>query len=235
MPQGTNTSGTPMRLVFLGPPGAGKGTQAQKFSAEFGIPRISTGDVLREEMAGRTELGLQAKAFVDSGRLVPDDLMIGVIEKRLAVGDASLGFILDGFPRTVAQAEALEGLMAKIRTRLDAVILFEVPEEELIRRLTGRLSCPRCERIYHREFNPPRMNASGDPICSDCGSLLAQRKDDVLETVRERLSVYRRQTEPLVAYYRESGVLASVEGNGPMEKISLQLKEAVIRKANKGG
>ena len=212
-----------MRLVFLGPPGVGKGTQAELLSKRYGIQRISTGDIFREAIAAGTEMGLRAKSIIDAGRLVPDPVVIGVVEERLAKEDVRGGFVLDGFPRTVPQAEALEKLLSREGHVLDAVILFEAAEEEIVRRISGRLSCPSCQRIYHRVFNPPsKFSANGQPLCA-CNASLASRKDDLPETVKERLKVYQKETAPLVDYYRGKGLLLLVDATRSVEEVAREV------------
>jgi adenylate kinase len=204
-----------VRLIFLGSPGAGKGTQARELAREWGVPQVATGDMLRDAVAAGTPLGRQAKAYMDRGSLVPDEVIIGLIAERLAQSDAEHGFILDGFPRTIPQAEALDRLLKDLGRPLERVIFFEVSEPELLRRLTGRRSCPACQSTYHLVSAPPRQPG----VCDRCGSALVQREDDREETVRKRLAVYASQTEPLLAYYRDRGLLVSVPGEGSIETI----------------
>lgn len=192
-----------MNLIFLGPPGAGKGTHASKLSQQLSIPQISTGDMLRSALREQTTLGLEAKKFMDAGELVPDGVIIGMVKERLKAPDARKGYIFDGFPRTVAQAEAL-GAFAKI----DVVLNLMVSDEVIIRRLSGRRVCPACNGTFHITF------LKDEKICPTCGAALIQRKDDEPETILNRLSVYRRQTEPLINYYQQQGLLRSVDGEG---------------------
>lgn len=192
-----------MNLIFLGPPGAGKGTHASKLSQQLAIPQISTGDMLRSALRGQTKLGLEAKKYMDAGELVPDDVIIGMVEERLKAPDAQKGYIFDGFPRTVAQAEAL-GAFA----RIDVVLNLMVSDEVIIRRLSGRRVCPACNGTFHITL------LKDVKVCPTCGAALIQRKDDEPETILNRLSVYRRQTEPLISYYRRQGLLRSVDGGG---------------------
>lgn len=214
-----------MRLVFLGPPGAGKGTQARALAQEWGVPHIATGDMLRDAAAAGTPLGRQARAFMERGALVPDDVIIGLIAERLAEPDAKRGFVLDGFPRTIPQAEALDRLLAEREQGLDRVIYFDVPEDELLRRLTGRRSCPACQATYHVTANPPRRPG----VCDRCGTELVQRPDDREDTVRTRLKVYAEQTAPLLEHYRRRGVLATVAGVGAIEAVRDAVRRAAAR------
>jgi adenylate kinase len=213
-----------MRLVFLGPPGIGKGTQAERLAGRLSVPKISTGDIFRDAIAGKTPMGLKAKSYMDAGHLVPDSVVVGVVEERLGQEDARKGFILDGFPRTVPQAEALEEILSRKGQTLDNAVLFEAPEEEIVRRISGRLSCPGCQRVYHAEHNPPPGHtAEGEPLCA-CGHRLVRRKDDLPETVAERLKVYQSQTAPLVNYYRAKELLVSVDAAGSIEGVTHDLE-----------
>ena len=211
-----------MRLAFLGPPGAGKGTQARDLSREWGVPHLATGDMLREALAARTALGLEAKRFMDQGALVPDEVIIGLMRERLAKPDAAKGFIVDGFPRTIAQAEALARLLKDAGQALDAVISFDVSEEELLRRLTGRRVCRQCQTTYHLVSAPPQKPG----VCDRCGGELYQREDDRAETVRRRLEVFARQTAPLLDYYRQRNLLTTVAGEGPIDSIRQAIRRA---------
>jgi len=211
-----------MRLAFLGPPGAGKGTQARDLSREWGVPHLATGDMLREALAARTALGLEAKRFMDQGTLVPDEVIIGLMRERLAKLDAAKGFIVDGFPRTIAQAEALARLLKDAGQALDAVIFFDVSEEELLRRLTGRRVCRQCQTTYHLVSAPPQKPG----VCDRCGGELYQREDDRAETVRRRLEVFARQTAPLLDYYRQRNLLTTVAGEGPIDSIRQAIRRA---------
>lgn len=197
-----------MNLVLMGLPGAGKGTQAEKIVEKYGVPHISTGDMFRAAMKDETELGLKAKSFMDKGELVPDEVTIGIVNERLAQADCAKGFLLDGFPRTVAQAEALEEILANLDRKIDYVINIFVDKDILMGRLTGRRICKSCGATYHLEFNPP---SEGDK-CDRCGGELYQRADDNAETVQNRLDVNLKQTEPLLAFYREKGYLKNING-----------------------
>jgi adenylate kinase len=203
-----------VRVAFLGPPGAGKGTQARDLAREWGALHLATGDMLREALAAGTALGLEAKRYMDQGALVPDDVIIRMVAERLGGGGAG-GFILDGFPRTIAQAEALARLLKDLGQTLDAVVYFDVSEPELLRRLTGRRVCRACGHTYHLTSSPPKRAG----VCDACGGELYQREDDAEATVRKRLEVYRRQTEPLLDYYRQRNLLAPVSGEGPVTTI----------------
>lgn len=207
-----------MRIVLLGPPGSGKGTQAAKLAEHLGIPRISTGDIFRRHVADGTDLGKKAKAFMEAGKLVPDEIVIEMTARRLAEPDAKKGFILDGFPRTIAQAEAL-GKM----TPLDVVVSMFLEPEELIKRSTGRRVCPKCEAVYHVLSNPPKK----DGICDRCGSPLTIRADDREDVVRTRIETYERQTAPLIDYYKSKGLLREVYASGLIGEITLRVREAL--------
>ena len=212
-----------MRLVFLGPPGAGKGTQARDLAREWNIPQIATGDMLRAAMAEASPLGREAKQYYDRGELVPDDVILRMIRQRLSEPDAAQGFILDGFPRNLAQAEALERLLKDLEQALDAVVYFDVSEAELLRRLTGRRVCRQCGATYHVVSAPPARPG----ICDRCGGELYQRDDDREETVKHRLDVYARQTAPLLDYFRGQGLLVTVKGEGAIETIRGAIRQAV--------
>lgn len=199
-----------MRLILLGPPGGGKGTQAKLIEERLSIPHISTGDLLRQAVADRTELGRTAKEFMDRGELVPDELVIGMIEARVRHADCQPGFLFDGFPRNVAQAEAFGEMLERRDMSLDHVVSLDVPQHELIKRLTGRRTCRQCGDMYHVVFDPPREEG----VCNRCGGELYQREDDREETIRARLDVYRNQTEPLLDYYRSQNLLREVDGVG---------------------
>ena len=204
-----------MRIVLLGAPGSGKGTQAKKMVQELKIPQVSTGDLLRSAVASGTELGLQAKAAMDAGQLVSDDIVLAMIRERLAQPDAARGFILDGFPRNLAQAEALDRLLNEIGQPLDHVLLIDVDFESLLERLSGRLTCESCGAVFNRYTNPPRT----DGLCDICGGNLRHRADDNEATISNRLRVYEAQTKPLVAHYHSLGILHTVKGEGDIEAI----------------
>lgn len=208
------TKAASAQLVLLGPPGAGKGTQAELLSARLGTPHISTGDILRAEIARGSDLGLRAKAFMEKGELVPDDLMLGIVRERLGAPDCASGFVLDGFPRSVPQAVSLDEICGNSTRGLRAVSL-EVPTEELVRRLAERRTCRQCGAMYHLSFEPPARPG----ICNKCGGELYQREDDREEIVIARLKVYREATEPLLEFYRERGALLPVEGTGSTEQV----------------
>jgi adenylate kinase len=211
------------RVIFLGAPGAGKGTQARRLAADSGVPQVATGDMLREAVAGGTPLGREAKRYMDSGALVPDDVVIGLVDERLAQPDATPGYVLDGFPRTAAQAEALDALLRRRRQELDRVIFFDVSRDELIRRLTGRRICRKCGAAFHMVSAPPKAEGR----CDQCGGELYQREDDAEATVARRLDVYQTQTAPLLDYYRQRGLLARVAGEGQVEEVADRIRRAV--------
>lgn len=213
-----------MRIVLLGPPGAGKGTQAQRLIERLGIPQISTGDLLRAAVRAGSPLGLEAKAFMDRGELVPDRVVIGMVKDRLVGDDCRKGYILDGFPRAVTQAEALDEMLAGLGQSIDHVVSLEVPEEDLVGRLTGRLSCPACGAMFHKVTNPPRQAGA----CDRCGhGGLIQRADDNEQTIRSRMAAYRKQTEPLKEHYGARGLVRGIDGRGSPEEITLRTLQAV--------
>jgi adenylate kinase len=213
-----------MRLVLLGAPGSGKGTQAQRLEARHGVPQVSTGDLLREAVVAGTALGRAAKAVMDAGQLVDDRTMLGIIRERLARPDAGRGFILDGFPRTIVQADGLAALLAEIGRPLDAVVSFDIDPDVLRRRLSGRRSCRRCGRVFHLESNPPR----DDDRCADGGPHdLFQRPDDNDGTVGERLAVYRERTQPLIDYYAKRGLLRRIDADGSLDDVEARLENAI--------
>ncbi|MEU3306822.1 adenylate kinase [Nocardiopsis sp. NPDC055551] len=215
-----------MRAVLVGPPGAGKGTQAQILAEELSIPKVSTGDIFRANVSGGTELGKKAKEFMDRGDLVPDEITNAMVKDRLAKGDATAGFLLDGFPRNVPQAETLKGMLADLGSNLDVVLELRVDEEEVVKRLSGRRSCPECGRVYHVEYDAP--NVAGK--CDNEGAELYQREDDREETIRHRLKVYREQTAPLVEYYSGEGLLATISATGPVAEVTARAKAAIAEK-----
>lgn len=209
-----------MKLVIFGPPSAGKGTQAQKLAEKYGIPQVATGDLLREQVAKKTPIGLKVKAYLDSGRLGPDDLIVQMISERVSKPDCRDGYILDGFPRTIGQARELEKM-----TDVDLVLSIVVDLEVLVERAVGRRICPKCAAVYHVKFNPPRK----DGVCDKCGSALIQRDDDKETTVRNRLKVYQDQTAPLVEHYRKKGKLVDIEGSGGIDAVHAQMVHAIDR------
>lgn len=204
-----------MRIVLVGPPGAGKGTQAQFIASHLSVPKISTGDIFRANVSGGTELGRQAKQFMDRGDLVPDEITIAMVRDRLAQDDAADGFLLDGFPRNVPQAETLKKILAEWETRLDIVLELVVDEDEVVRRLSGRRTCDKCGRIWHVDFDDKQ-----DDICDDCGGHLFQRDDDKEEVVMHRLEVYRQDTAPLVQFYADENILVGLDATGPVEEVT---------------
>jgi len=204
-----------MRLVLLGAPGAGKGTQAKKLIEKYGIPQISTGDLLRAAVSAGTQLGKEAKSYMDRGELVPDRVVLGMVEERLKRDDCKKGYILDGFPRNVAQAEALDKMLNDLGMSLDAALSVDVPFDDLMKRLTGRRTCKACGQMYNIYFNPPKKEG----VCDKCGGELFQRDDDKEETIKKRLEVYNSQTSPLIDYYSKKGILKSVNGTGSIDEI----------------
>jgi adenylate kinase len=211
------------RVIFLGAPGAGKGTQARRLAAASEVPQVATGDMLREAVAGGTPLGLEAKRFMDQGALVPDEVVIGLVDERLSRPDARRGYVLDGFPRTVPQAEALDALLRRLGQDLDRVVFFDVSRDELLRRLTGRRICRQCGTAFHLVSAPPKARGR----CDQCGGELYQRDDDAEGTVGRRLDVYQTQTAPLLDYYRTRGVLVRVAGEGPVDRVAEAIRKAV--------
>ncbi|MFI0417666.1 adenylate kinase [Spongiactinospora sp. 9N601] len=209
-----------MRVVLVGPPGAGKGTQAQFIASNLSIPKISTGDIFRANVSGGTELGKLAKTYMDRGDLVPDEVTIAMVRDRLSEDDAQDGFLLDGFPRNVPQAEILKKMLAEWNTGLDIVLELVVDDDEVVRRLAGRRTCSQCGRIWHVEFDDKL-----DDVCDACGGRLFQRDDDREETIRHRLEVYQEQTAPLIAFYADERILAGVDATGPVEEITQRAME----------
>jgi adenylate kinase len=214
-----------VRIVLVGPPGAGKGTQAQFIASHLSIPKISTGDIFRSNVSTGTELGQQAKAFMDRGDLVPDEITVAMVEARLLEDDAQSGFLLDGFPRTVPQAETLRKLLAGWDTKVDVVLELVVDDDEVVRRLSGRRTCRVCGRIWHILFEPPARAG----LCDDCGGELFQRDDDRELTIRHRLDVYAQQTQPLIAFYADDGILLGIDATGPVEEITARSMAALRR------
>lgn len=212
-----------LNLILLGPPGAGKGTQAERLRDEFELPHISTGDILRQAVADGTELGQTAKGYMDSGELVPDKVIIGVIIERLGEDDARDGFLLDGFPRTIGQADALADALGGLDRSLTAVLLIEVPDEEIVKRISGRRVNPESGRIYHVDYDPPREEGVDDVD----GTPLIQREDDKPETVRNRLAVYHEQTAPLVAYYDDQGLLHRFDGTAAPNEVAGHIRATI--------
>ena len=212
-----------MRLVLLGPPGAGKGTQAQQLIERFDIPQISTGDILREHVQRGSGLGIMARAYMDRGEYVPDELVVRMVMDRLAMPDAELGFILDGFPRTVPQAEALEAALEQVERPLTAVLKFAISDDMAVRRLLNRWTCPACKRTYNMEFKPP----VNDRVCDADGTALERRSDDDELTVRRRLALYREQTAPLEAFYRERKILLEIDAEAREEHVAERTNDAL--------
>jgi adenylate kinase len=204
-----------MQLVFLGAPGVGKGTQADKVAAQYGVRKISTGDLLREAVRNQTRLGLEAKGYMDQGKLVPDSVVIGLVRDRLADPSYAKGFVLDGFPRTVPQAEELGRVLDERGFRLDRVINFQVSREDVVKRLSGRRSCPKCQATYHVDFAPSKKGA----LCDRCGESLIQRSDDQREAIETRLRVYEEQTAPLISFYEKKNMLSHLDGAGAVEAV----------------
>jgi len=211
-----------MRFVFLGPPGVGKGTQAARFSARHRIPHIATGDLLRSAISNSTPLGLKAKSYIEVGKLVPDQVIIELMDGRIQADDAHSGYVLDGFPRTIAQGKALSEILKQNHVALDRVLYFSLDDETLMERIVGRRSCPACHAIYHVRYRPPEKAG----LCA-CGASLIQRKDDVPETVAERLSVYKRETAPLIAYYQKENLLVEIKADQPPEVVAETIEQAI--------
>lgn len=212
-----------MKIIMLGAPGAGKGTQAKKIAEKYQIPHISTGDIFRANIKGGTELGMKAKTFMDQGMLVPDEITIGMLMDRIGQEDCINGYVLDGFPRTIPQAESLTKALAERGEKVDYAINVDVPDENIINRMSGRRACLGCGATYHITFNPPVKEG----ICDTCGQELVLRDDDKPETVKKRLDVYHQQTQPLIDYYKKQGILHSVDGTQPMEDVFANI-DAII-------
>lgn len=204
-----------MKIIMLGAPGAGKGTQAKKIAEKYGIPHISTGDIFRANIKGGTELGMKAKSYMDQGQLVPDDVTIGMLLDRISQADCAKGYVLDGFPRTIPQAESLTEALDKRGEKMDFAVDVNVPDEAIVTRMSGRRACPGCGATYHIVYNPPRQEG----ICDVCGEKLVLRDDDKPETVQKRLSVYHDQTQPLIAYYQKAGILVTVDGTKDLNEV----------------
>lgn len=217
-----------MRLIFLGPPGVGKGTQAERLSKQHSVPHIATGDILRGAISRKSAVGLEAKSYIDAGKLVPDGVIINIIRERFKEPDTHAGYILDGFPRTIKQAEALSQMLDQMGEKIDRVIYFHLNEEELVKRIAGRRNCASCQQIYHAVSKPPAR----DGICDRCGTPLTQRKDDHPETVKERLAVYRNETSPLIQFYDERGLLSKINADGTMDDVSKKVQAAAAQKSS---
>jgi adenylate kinase len=214
-----------VRVVLVGPPGAGKGTQAQFIASHLAIPKVSTGDIFRYNVSAGTGLGRQAKAFMDRGDLVPDEVTVAMVASRLQEDDSLSGFLLDGFPRNLPQAETLKKLLADWGLRLDLVLVLVVDHDEVIRRLSGRRTCRKCGRVWHVAFDPPSVTGK----CDECGGELFQRDDDREETIRHRLEVYEQQTQPLISYYADEGILLGIDATGPVEDVTERALVALRR------
>jgi adenylate kinase len=214
-----------VRVVLVGPPGAGKGTQAQFIASHLAIPKVSTGDIFRYNVSAGTGLGRQAKAFMDRGDLVPDEVTVAMVASRLQEDDSLSGFLLDGFPRNLPQAETLKKLLADWGLRLDLVLELVVDHDEVIRRLSGRRTCRKCGRVWHVAFDPPSVTGK----CDECGGELFQRDDDREETIRHRLEVYEQQTQPLISYYADEGILLGIDATGPVEDVTERALVALRR------
>ena len=216
-----------MYILLMGPPGAGKGTQAEKLIREYGIPQISTGDMFRAAVKSGTALGKEAKSYMDKGALVPDSVTVGIVKERLAQDDCKKGWILDGFPRTTAQASALDAILHDLGIQLTAVLDFNVNRDDLVKRVSGRLVCRQCGASFHKEFRPPKQEG----VCDNCGGELYQRADDNEVTVRERLAVYDTSTKPLIDYYKVSGRYYEINGDQSMDKVFADVQSA-LKKAS---
>lgn len=212
-----------MNLILFGPPGAGKGTQAKRLQSELGLPQVSTGDILRQAVAAGTALGKQVGPLMANGQLVPDELVVEIVRERLAAADVARGFTLDGFPRTLPQARALDAALARIGKKIDAVVSLEVPETELLARLSGRRTCPKDGAVYHLTQNPPKQEG----VCDRCGSALEQRPDDHPEKIKKRLRVYAEDTEPVKAHYAAQGILRAIDGVGTQDAIFAAVRRSL--------
>ncbi|MCT4597409.1 MAG: adenylate kinase [Vallitalea sp.] len=210
-----------MRLIMLGAPGAGKGTQAKRVAAKYNIPHISTGDIFRANIKNQTELGLKAKEYMDKGLLVPDDLVVDIVADRLLQDDCKEGFILDGFPRTIPQAESLDKALLSMKTKIDYAIDIAVPDENIVRRMSGRRACLKCGATYHIKYNPPKT----EDICDTCLGEIVLRDDDKEETVLKRLGIYHEQTKPLIDYYNAQDILISVDGTVDIDDVTKSIIE----------
>jgi adenylate kinase len=215
-----------VNLIFLGPPGSGKGTQAFKLSEKLGLTHLSTGDVLRDAVKNKTDLGVKAEEYMNRGDLVPDDLIIGLIEEKIKSGEINSGFILDGFPRTLPQAEALKNMLSENTVNLDKAILFFVEDEEIVRRMSGRRSCPKCKAGYNMNVNG--LKPKNDNLCDNDGYELLQRKDDREETVRNRLEIYKEQTQPIEDYYRDESILKEINAQSNPDEIFKELLDVIV-------
>ncbi len=215
-----------MRLVLLGPPGAGKGTQARMLEQKYGIPQVASGDLLRAAVRERTPIGIEARRNMDRGMLVPDEVVLRLIEERLSRGDAGSGYILDGFPRTIRQAQALDTMLQRRNEKIDLVLAIMLSDDEIVKRISGRRTCRNCGAMFHTIFDPPR-NVN---ICNQCNGELYQREDDAEDTVRMRLEVYAAETEPVLQYYERSAMLARIDGFGRPEEVQRRIIEAIERK-----
>jgi adenylate kinase len=212
-----------MRIVLLGGPGAGKGTQAQRLSAKFSLPHIATGDILRQAIKDGTEMGVKAKSYMDKGLLVPDEVVIGIIKDRFTKDDVKSGFVLDGFPRTVPQAESLDSIIVEMNMPIDAVVNIKTSPDVVVERLSGRRTCKECQTVYHIVYSPTKVAGK----CDKCGGELYQRDDDKEETIRKRLDVYEKQTFPLLEHYKNSGKLMQVDGDVPIDEVFESIVESL--------
>jgi len=212
-----------MNVILVGPPGAGKGTQAETIIENFKIPHVSTGDMFRDAVRQGTELGKRAQEYMNAGKLVPDEVTIGIVKERLSQPDCDKGFLLDGFPRTVVQAEALDGIMVSLGKKIELVLNIAVPDEIIVERIVGRRSCKKCNTVYHTKFNPPKVEG----ICDKCGEPLFQRADDQEETAVQRLKVYAEQTNPVLDFYAQKGVVKNIDGNRSRSAVWADVKKAL--------